>query len=85
MTNGNNTVATINTQPWTDAASALSHNSKTSNPRAGPDSKPRPKLKLDASLKSIQETNKLQPTVIQVTLSNTTVTMLLVTGKLREK
>ena len=84
-THGNNTVATITPPNRGGSATASSRNSNGSNPVPGSDSKPPAKLKLDARLESIREVIESQPTVIQTTISDTAVAMLLATKILRDK
>ena len=84
-THGNNTAATITPPHRVGTVTASSRNSNGPNPNPGSDTKPPPKLKLDARLESIREVIESQPTAIQLTLSDTAVAMLLATKTLRDK
>jgi hypothetical protein len=85
--NGNGTLATITPPNRTGIMSETRHNSNDPTPGKGPDNKATKKqtLKLDARLEPICDAIELQPKAIHVTLSDTAITMLLVTRKLREK
>jgi hypothetical protein len=84
---GNNTTATITPPNRNGTVSETRHSANGPNTRKGPDPKDTKKqqLKLDARLEPIRAVIESQPKAIQATLSDTAITMLLATRKLREK
>jgi hypothetical protein len=84
---GNRTPATITPPNRTGVMSDTRYTANAPALGRGPDPKAAKKniLKLDARLEPIRDAIESQPKAIQVTLSDTAITMLLATRKLREK
>jgi hypothetical protein len=83
---GNGTHATITPPNRTGILSNRRHTSNEPTPGKGPDpNAAKKKQKLDARLEPIRDAIESQPKALQATLSDTAITMLLATRKLREK